>query len=133
MVNDAEANKEADKKARDVVDSRNNLDSLVLGCEKMIKDSEGKISDEDKKKLEDAIADAKTKLTSENVDELKAAHETLQNASHAIASQMYQQEGAPGQEGAGPDMGAGAEAGANAGNQKKDDGDDVVDADFKEV
>ncbi|MAE59082.1 MAG: molecular chaperone DnaK, partial [Halobacteriovorax sp.] len=132
MVKDAEANKEADKKAREVVDTRNNLDALVLGCEKMIKDGEGKISDDDKKKLEDAIAEAKTKLTSENVDELKAAHETLQNASHAIASQMYQQ-GAPGAEGAGPDMGAGA-AGAGAGQEtKKDDGDDVVDADFKEV
>ena len=132
MVKDAEANKEADKKAREVVDTRNNLDALVLGCEKMIKDGEGKISDDDKKKLEDAIAEAKTKLTSENVDELKAAHETLQNASHAIASQMYQQ-GAPGAEGAGPDRGAGA-AGAGAGQEtKKDDGDDVVDADFKEV
>jgi len=96
----------------------------------MIKDGEGKISDDDKSKLEAAINEAKGKLQSENLDELKAAQEALTNASHAVAQQMYQQPGADaGAQQAGPE--AGADAGANAGNDKQDD--DVVDADFKEV
>ncbi|MFG1493305.1 molecular chaperone DnaK [Halobacteriovorax sp. ZH4_bin.1] len=128
MVQEAEVNKEADKKAREIVDTRNNLDALILSCEKMIKDSADKISEDDKSKLEAAINEAKGKLQSENLDELKAAQEALTNASHAIAQQMYQQPGAEaGAQQAGPE----ADAGANAGSNKQDD--DVVDADFKEV
>lgn len=129
MVKEAEENKETDKKRREVVDTRNNLDGMILACEKMIKEGEGKISNEDKTSLEAAITTARGQLASENIDELKAAYEALQNASHKVASTMYQQGGAPG-----ADMGAGAQgagADAGAGNNKNDD--DVVDADFKEV
>jgi molecular chaperone DnaK len=130
MVQEAEAHKEEDKKKREIIDTRNGLDGMILATEKMIKDGEGKISDADKEELEKAIAEAKTKLESENIDELKAANEALQNASHKVAAQMYQgQEGQPG-----PDMGAGPQPGADAGagNAANKD-DDVVDADFKEV
>ncbi len=127
MVREAEEHKEEDAKRREVVDARNNLDAMVLGAEKMIKEGEGKISDADKGELEKAIEEAKPKLTSENIDELKAATDALQTVSHKVATAMYQQAG--GQPGA---EGAHAEAGAGAGQQKNDD-DDVVDADFKEV
>ncbi len=130
MVQEAEANKEEDKKRREVVDTRNNLDAMILSCEKMIKDdAEGKIAAEDKTALEGAITEAKTKLASENIDELKAAYETLQNASHKVASAMYQQ-GAPGEEAG---AGAGPEGATDAGAGSKKQDDDVVDADFKEV
>ena len=95
----------------------------------MIKDGEGKISDADKAELEKAIEEAKPKLTSENLDELKAASEALQTVSHKIATQMYQAAG--GEAGAEGAAGPGADAGA--GQQQKNDDDDVVDADFKEV
>ncbi|WP_417335233.1 molecular chaperone DnaK [Halobacteriovorax marinus] len=132
MVKEAEANKDADSKRREIVDTRNSLDALILSCEKMIKDGGDKIAEGDKKELEAAIEAAKGKLQSEVLDELKAEQERLQNASHKIAQQMYQQPGAEGQPG--PDMGAGqAGAGADAGQAKKKDDDDVVDADFKEV
>ena len=49
MVKDAELNQDADKKRREIVDTRNNLDGLVLASEKMIKDGEGKISDDAKR------------------------------------------------------------------------------------
>jgi molecular chaperone DnaK len=132
MVNEAEANKESDSKRREIVDTRNSLDALILSCEKMIKDGGDKIQEADKKELEAAIEAAKGKLESEVLDELKGEMERLQNASHKIAQQMYQQPGAEGAQ-PGPDMGAGAgpQPGAEA-NTKKDD-DDVVDADFKEV
>lgn len=128
MVKDAEANRDADSKKREIVDARNNLDSLVFSTEKAISEAGDKVPAEKKADVEAAIAEAKTKLTSENLDEVKAATERLQNAAHAIAQDLYGQPGAqPGAEG-GPQPGA--EAQQNAG--KKDD-DDVVDADFKEV
>ena len=130
MVKEAEANKDSDSKRREVVDTRNSLDALILSSEKMIKDGGDKIAEADKKELEAAIEAAKGKLASEILDELKAEQERLQNASHKIAEQMYQQPGAEGQPG--PDMGAG-QPGADAGAQAKKDDDDVVDADFKEV
>ncbi len=130
MVKEAEANKDSDAKRREIVDTRNGLDALILSSEKMIKDGGDKIAEGDKKELEAAIEAAKGKLQSEVLDELKAEQERLQNASHKIAQQMYQQPGAEGQPG--PDMGAG-QPGADAGAQAKKDDDDVVDADFKEV
>ncbi len=128
MVKEAEENQESDKQRREVVDARNNLDSLIFATEKMIKDGGEKISAEDKTTLEKAIEDAKPKLTSENLEELKAAQETLQNASHKVASEMYAQQEDQQQ----PPSGAnGASAEPNPSSSKKDD--DVVDADFKEV
>ncbi|MBT3584246.1 MAG: molecular chaperone DnaK [Halobacteriovoraceae bacterium] len=133
MVKDAEENKESDQKRRELVDTHNNLDAMILGAEKMIKDGGEKLDESAKKELEEAIAEAKTKLEVQDLDELKAATERLQNVSHKIATDMYQAAGAqPGAEaGPGPQPGAaGPEAGPES-NQKDDD--DVVDADFKEV
>src|SRR5690554_188568 len=125
MVKDAEMNREADHKRKEIVDARNNLDSLVFASEKAMKDAGDKMPADKKTELEGAINEAKTKLTSESLDEIKAATERLQNVAHSLAQYMYQ--------------GTGADAGANAGGQtesadeKKKDGDDVVDADYKEV
>lgn len=127
MVADAEKNREADKKRREVVDARNNLDSLVFASEKAIKDAGDKIPADKKAEIEGAVNEAKTKLTSESLDEIKAATERLQNVAHGLAQFMYQ--------GTGTDTGAGAGAGSQGETEskKKDDGDDVVDADYKEV
>lgn len=127
MVREAEEHKEEDKKRREVIDARNNLDAMVLSCEKMISEGKDKIAESDKNELQAAIDAAKSKLQSENLDEIKGELERLQNASHKIATQMYQQAGAEGAPGADA---AGAE-GAQASSGKDDD--DVVDADFKEV
>lgn len=128
MVQDGEKNREADRKRREVVDARNNLDSLVFSSEKAMKDAGDKVPADKKTELEGAISEAKTKLTSESLDEIKAATERLQNVAHSLAQFMY---GQPGAEGAGSGAGEGPQAGAE--EKKKDDGDDVVDADYKEV
>lgn len=127
MVQEAEANREADAGRREIVDTRNNLDSMIFATEKMINENGDKLQADQKSELEGAVKEAKEKLTSESADELKGALERLQNVSHKIASAMYQG-------GAGPEAGAGPQPGAETGpeTQKKDD-DDVVDADFKEV
>ena len=127
MVQDAEKNREADHKRREVVDARNNLDSLVFASEKGMKDAGDKVPADKKAELEGAISEAKTKLTSESLDEIKAATERLQNVAHSLAQYMYAQPGAD------AGQGASAEADAGAKADKKDDGDDVVDADYKEV
>ena len=131
MVREAEENKEEDKKRREVVDTRNNLDAMILAAEKMLKDGEGKISDASKTEVEGAVTEAKTKLTSENVDELKAASEALQTVTHKVATEMYQQGGAPGAEQAQGGAPGSDQAQEGTSTDKKDD--DVVDADFKEV
>ena len=130
MVSEAELHKEEDSKKRELIDTRNNLDALVFGAEKTIKEGEGKISDSSKKELEDALTEARTKLASENLDELKAAMERLQNVSHKVASELYSQQQAAAAPEGDADQSNGAEAESGAG--KKPD-DDVVDADFKEV
>ncbi len=130
MVREAEENRDSDKKRREVVDERNNLDALILASEKMIKDGEGKISDDAKKELEAAIEEAKKSLGAETSEVLKSASEKLQGVSHKIAGEMYQQQ----QPGQGAESQAGAQPGEKeqqASTNKKDD--DVVDADFKEV
>ncbi len=128
MVNDAEKNRDADKKRREVVDARNNLDSLVFASEKALKEAGEKVPADKKTELEGAISEAKTKLTSESLDEIKAATERLQNVAHSMAQFMYQ--GADTAAGAGASQG---QAQGDTGSSKKDDGDDVVDADYKEV
>lgn len=129
MVIDAEKNRESDKKRREVVDARNNLDSLVFASEKALKDAGDKVPADKKTELEGAISEAKTKLTSESLDEIKAATERLQNVAHSMAQFMYQGTGGA-EAGAGQNTGAGSQQGED---KKKDDGDDVVDADYKEV
>jgi molecular chaperone DnaK len=124
MVAEAEKNRESDKKKREVVDARNHLDSLIFASEKALKENGDKLQANQKSDLEAAITEAKTKLTSENLDEIKAANERLQNASHKLAEAMYGQAGAQQAQG-NPDA-------SDAGSTKKND-DDVVDADYKEV
>src|SRR5690606_25802685 len=85
MVKDAEMNRDADHKRREVVDARNNLDSLVFASEKAMKDAGDKMPADKKTELEGAINEAKTKLTSESLDEIKAATERLQNVAHSLA------------------------------------------------
>jgi molecular chaperone DnaK len=127
MVSDADKNRETDKKRREVVDARNNLDSLVFASEKAVKEAGDKVPADKKTELEGAISEAKTKLTSESLDEIKAATERLQNVAHSLAQFMYQGTGADASQGAGPQ---GQQTDTST---KKDDGDDVVDADYKEV
>lgn len=141
MVRDGELNREIDKKRREVVDARNNLDGLIFASEKLIKDSGDKISASLKTDLESAISEAKLRLTSEVLDEVKAATERLQNVSHKITEEIYKNAGAGAGNGAGAEAGpqdgsdahaSSEEEAAGRSNSKKKD-EDVVDADFKEV
>ena len=131
MVQEAESNREADLKRREVIDTRNSLDSMIVDTEKLISENGDKVKEEQKKELEAAIEEAKKSLSSEKLDELKSAIEKLQSASHKVASQLYQDASAQqAPQEASTDTDAKADKKEDMG--KKND-DDVVDVDYKEV
>ncbi|MDQ8203256.1 molecular chaperone DnaK [Pelagicoccus sp. SDUM812003] len=132
MTKDAELHAEEDKKQKEAVENRNQLDSSIYQMEKMLGEAGDKLPADKKAPLEGAIADGKKALESGNPDEIKSALEKLSK----LGAELYQQAAAAG---AGPDMGgAGApppQGGADAGASSKKDSkqDDVVDADFEVV
>ncbi|MDC3377968.1 molecular chaperone DnaK [Candidatus Pelagibacter ubique] len=122
MVKDAEVNKEEDKKKRESVDVRNQADTLLHSTEKNLKEHGAKVSDADKKAIEDASTDLKESIKGTDTEEIKKKTETLVQASMKLGEAIYKsqekKEGSP-KEGDKNDEG------------KKDD--NVVDADFEEV
>ncbi|WP_438344696.1 molecular chaperone DnaK [Methylorubrum populi] len=121
MVKDAEANAEADKKRRELVEVKNQGESLIHATEKSVSEYGDKVSAADKGAIESAIAALRTALEGDDAEGIKAKTNDLMQASMKLGEAMYaasQAEGAPGAEG------------AAASGEKKDD---VIDADFQEV
>jgi molecular chaperone DnaK len=123
MVKDAEANKEADKKKRESVDVRNQADTLIHSTEKNLKEHGAKVSDAEKKAIEDASSALKEALKGDNVEDIKKKTETLVQASMKLGEAIYKS-----QQNAKPDSG---DDDGKGNKDKKDD--NVVDADFEEV
>jgi len=120
MVKDAEANAEADKKRRALVEARNQAEALVHSSEKSLKEYGDKVSEEDRKAIEDAIAALKTSSEGDDPDDIQAKSQTLAEVSMKLGQAMYEASQA---EAANADAKADAEAA----------GEDVVDADFEEI
>ena len=122
MVKDAEANKEEDKKKRESVDVRNQADTLLHSTEKNLKEHGAKVSDADKKAIEDASSALKESIKGTDTDDIKKKTETLVQASMKLGEAIYKSQEKK-------------ENSSKAGN-KNDEGkkdDNVVDADFEEV
>jgi len=126
MVRDAEAHAEEDKKAHELVDARNQLDTLVHSVKKALAEHGDKIGD-DKAKIEAAIAEAEEAIKSGDKAAIDAKSEALGQASQKLGEHIYAQ--AQAEAGA---AGAAGGAGASAGGAKANDP-DVVDAEFTEV
>ena len=122
MVQEAEQHADEDKKRRELVENRNQLEALIHSTENSITEAGDKLDGEAKGEIEAAIADAKGKLESENPEELQAATQALAQAAMKIGEAVY---------GGQPPEGAG-EPGAEASDDAPQD-DNVVDADFEEV
>jgi molecular chaperone DnaK len=135
MVREAEAHAADDHARRQQAEARNKLDNLIYTTEKTLKDHGAEVDEAGRKQVEDALAEAKTKLESKDADEINRAAEALQNASHKLAEAMYSKTkaGAGAQAGAGPQDGAGGQSGSQSGNGESAAKEDVVDADYKEV
>src|SRR5437867_5171194 len=89
MAKEADAHAAEDKTARDSIEAKNQLDSMVYNIEKMLKEQGDKISGSDRGDVENAIADAKKALESNDKAQMDRARETLTQASHKLAEQMY--------------------------------------------
>merc|ERR1712176_334428 len=120
MVQDAEANAEADAKRRQTIEARNEIDSLIYSTEKSLTDNGDKIDAETKTEIEKAIAEAKEVKDGEDLDEIVAKKDALSQASLKIGQAIYsQQQSDEGAEGEGDE-------------EKKKEDDNTVDADFTE-
>jgi len=132
MAKEADAHAAEDKAKREEIEAKNQLDSMVYSVEKMLREHGDKISGSERGDVENAVADAKKALESNDKSQMEKARERLTQASHKLAEQMYkaaQPQGAPG---AGPTPGAGAGAPAGGdGQAKKDEG--VIDAEYVDV
>ncbi|KAL7459508.1 hypothetical protein ACHAWC_011383 [Mediolabrus comicus] len=115
MVRDAEVNAEADQKKKEVIESKNQLDSLIYSTDKSVKEHADKLDDETKKEVEKAIEEARLVKDSDNLDDLKAKTDALNQASMKMGQAIYGQQ-------------QGGDTGAE--EEKKDD--NTVDADFEE-
>ena len=119
MIKEAEANADADKKVRELVDAKNQAEAIIHSAEKGITDAGDKITDDEKTPVEAAIKDLKEVIEGDDLSIIQEKTANLSQAAMKIGEKLYQQE----QENAeGPDQGA--EAAADA---------DIVDADFEEV
>ena len=93
-VKDAEDFADEDAKRKELIDARNTADTLIFSVEKFLSENGDKVTDEDKKELEDESKKVKAVLTSEDKDEIKSAAEGLQGVSNRIFTKLYQNAGA---------------------------------------
>jgi molecular chaperone DnaK len=119
MVKDAEANAEADKNRKALVEARNQAESLAHSSEKSLKDYGDKVSAEEHKAIEDAIAALRAAAEGDDVADIEAKTQTLAEVSMKLGQAMYE-----------ASQKEAAEADAKADAAKDDD---VVDADFEEI
>src|SRR6185437_1970406 len=102
MVKEAEANAEEDKKKRERITIKNNLDNLIYGTEKLLKDNGEKVPAAQKSEIEAALKEAKEVVQKDDAEEMKRHHDKLTALSHKLAEEMYKasaQGGAPGAQG----------------------------------
>lgn len=130
LVKDAQAHSEEDKKRRETVEIKNQADTLIYGTEKNLTENGDKIADEEKTKIQEAVAAMKTAMEGEDVEAMKTAMQNLQTASHKLAEEMYKSAAAEGT--AEPTNGSDASADGSAGSTESED-EKVVDAEFEEV
>ncbi len=125
MTKDAELHADEDKKRKELVETRNSADALVHATEKSLKDLGDKVDAETKASVEKEMENVKKVKDGDDLEAIKAAVEALTQASHKLAELMYAQAAKEN-----PDAAKDADSGSKP---KKDDDDDVVDADFEEV
>lgn len=128
MVNDAEANAEADRKFEELVTARNQGDQMVHATKKTLEEAGDKATDEEKAAIESAISELEDALKGGDKEAIEAKTQALTEASSGLAQKLYAEQAAQA-EGAAP--GEDAASGSEGAQSKA--GDDVVDAEFEEV
>src|SRR5689334_15849589 len=131
-VEDAQQHEAEDKARKEVIEARNQLDTLIYTTRKLVQENAAKIGEPEKLMIEEELKTAESALErnrdADKPDDLRSAFEKLQGAAHKIAEAMYKQAGASGGEPApGGGDGGGAQPGAGGGGK-----DDVIDAEFED-
>ena len=129
MVKEAEEHAEEDRKKRELVDAKNQAESLIHTTEKTLNEVGDQVAADDKKSVEDALSELRTALEGEDLDDIKQKTEALSQASSKLGEAMYRNA----QENQGAEGAAGDGADASGGDGQSQSGEDVVDADFEEV
>jgi molecular chaperone DnaK len=122
MVKDSQAHADDDKRKRDLIDARNQADTLAYSMEKLLKENREKVSEAEAKAVEDAVAETRKAAEGDDASAIRAAIEKLNGASHKLAETLYRKATPPGAGGAQP----GPEGAPGADNK----GGDVVDAEY---
>ncbi|MCF8362699.1 MAG: molecular chaperone DnaK [Prolixibacteraceae bacterium] len=135
MKQEAEANAESDKQAKERIDKLNQADSLIFQTEKQLKEFGDKLPADKKAPIEEALKKLKDAHAKQDIEAIDAASAELNNVFQAASQEMYNAQQQAGGEQAGPQGGEQQQGDANAGNQSKgkDDDGEVTDVDFEEV
>jgi molecular chaperone DnaK len=128
MVKEAEEHAEEDRKKRELVDAKNQAESLIHTTEKTLNEVGDQVDANDKQAVETAVSELRTALENEDLDDIKQKTEALSQASSKLGEAMYRNA----QESQGAE-GAADGAEASGGDGQSQSGEDVVDADFEEV
>jgi molecular chaperone DnaK len=120
MVREAEAHADEDRRRKELIEARNQADAVIYSTEKALKDSEGNLPADVRREIEQAIAEAKRRMSAEDVTAIQQATQRLQESASKIGEALNR---APSQ--------GGATGGGQAGSSGS--GEDVVDAEFEEV
>jgi len=131
MARDADSHASDDRKKKEEIESRNRADAMVYNIEKMLKEHRDKVSAEDAKAVDDALADTKKAMQEGGIDRINQATSKLETASHKLAEAMYKASSQPG--GTPPQGGAPGADGNGAGAGEAKPKDNVVDAEFVDV
>jgi molecular chaperone DnaK len=122
MIKEAEANAGEDKKRKELVEVRNHADALLHSTEKSLKEYGDKLSGDEKSKIEQDLANLKTALSSEDIEDIKTKTEILASSAMKIGELMYKNQQAES-----------SATESSSENSSSDDDGKVVDADFEEV
>ena len=125
MKKDAEANAEADKKAKDEVDKFNSADQMIFQTEKQLKEFGDKLSDDKKKPIESALEELKKAHESKDLEKIESSLNEINEAWKNASEEMYKAQA--------ENPEAQADKKSSSGEDKKSEGDDVQDVDFEEV
>jgi molecular chaperone DnaK len=139
MVNDADSHAEEDRRRKEIVEARNNLDSLIYSVEKSLVDVGEKLPQAERDGVATSLEKAKELIDGSDLEELRSAHDELAKASHKLSEEVYKRSTSSnstgGASGSNSDSGGSSSSSSSSkqGTQGSDDNEDVVDAVFEEV
>ena len=129
LVKEAQSHTEEDKKKRELVELRNQADSLIYNTEKNLNEHGDKISEDEKSKITEGVSSLKKAMEESDAEAIKSAMQTLTSASHKLAEEMYKKASAEASTAGASEPGTSQENGGGSSSSE----DKVVDAEFEEV